>query len=38
MNAAETSKLAVFEGKRIGKTLHEGKWWFSIMDVIEALV
>ena len=32
------SKLAVFEGKRIRKTLHEGEWWFSIIDVIEVLV
>jgi len=38
MNAEETSKLAVFEGKRIRKTLHEGEWWFSIIDVIDALV
>ena len=38
MSAEETSKLAVFEGKRIRKTLHEGEWWFSIIDVIEALV
>lgn len=32
------SKPAVFEGKRIRKTLHENEWWFSIIDVIEALV
>jgi hypothetical protein len=38
MNAEETSKLAVFEGKRIRKSLHEGEWWFSIIDVVEALV
>ena len=38
MNAAEESRLAVFEGKRIRKTLHDGEWWFSIIDVIEALV
>lgn len=31
-------KPAVFEGKRIRKTLHEGEWWFSIIDVIEVLV
>ena len=31
-------KLAVFEGQRIRKALHEGEWWFSIIDVIEALV
>ena len=28
----------MFEGKRIRKTLHEDAWWFSIIDVIEALV
>lgn len=38
MSEPEASKLAVFEGKRIRKTLHEGEWWFSIIDVIEALV
>lgn len=31
------SKLAVFEGKRIRKVLHEGEWWFSIIDVVEVL-
>jgi len=30
MSAEETSKLAVFKGKRITKALHEGEWWFSI--------
>jgi prophage antirepressor-like protein len=34
----KTTKLAVFEGKRIRKILHEGEWWFSIIDVIETLV
>ena len=34
----KTTKLAVFEGKRIRKILHDGEWWFSIIDVIEALV
>ncbi len=38
MNADEPSKLAVFEGKRIRKTLNEDEWWFSVIDVIEALV
>jgi DNA-damage-inducible protein D len=38
MNEKQASKLAVFEGKRIRKTLHEGEWWFSVIDVIEALV
>ena len=34
----KTTKLAVFEGKRIPKILHGGEWWFSIIDVIKALV
>jgi DNA-damage-inducible protein D len=38
MNAKKTARLAVFEGKRIRKILHEGEWWFSIIDVIEVLV
>ena len=38
MSKQEASKLAVFEGKRIRKILHEGEWWFSIIDVIEVLV
>jgi DNA-damage-inducible protein D len=38
MSQQKASKLAVFEGKRIRKVLHEGEWWFSIIDVIEALV
>ena len=33
-----TSKLAFFEGKHIRKTLHEGEWWFSIIDIVEVLV
>ena len=32
MNAEEASKLAVSEGKRIRKALHEGEWWFSIIE------
>ena len=38
MSKQKASKLAVFEGKRIRKVLHEGEWWFSIIDVVEVLV
>ena len=31
------NKLAVFEGKRIRKILHNNEWWFSIIDIIEVL-
>lgn len=37
MSEPEASKLAVFEGKRIRKTLHEGHWWFVLVDVVAAL-
>jgi prophage antirepressor-like protein len=33
----ETTKIAVFNGKQIRKTLRNSEWWFSITDVIEAL-
>ena len=32
------SKIAVFEGKGIRKTLHNGEWWFVIEDVVLALI
>ena len=33
----ETTKIALFKGKKIRKTLHENEWWFVINDVIVAL-
>jgi DNA-damage-inducible protein D len=30
-------KLAVFQDKTIRRTLHQGEWWFSIIDVIQVL-
>jgi len=37
MTAKEIAKLAVFEGKEIRKTIHNGEWWFSVADVVQAL-
>ena len=37
MTAKEIIKLAVFEGKQIRKILHEGEWWFSVIDVVGVL-
>lgn len=31
------NKLVVFKGKQIRRTLHENEWWFSVIDVIEAV-
>lgn len=33
----ETTKIAIFKGKEIRKTIHKDEWWFVIIDVIEAL-
>ncbi|MFH0820744.1 MAG: Bro-N domain-containing protein [Candidatus Peregrinibacteria bacterium] len=33
----ETAKLALFEGKVIRKIIHNNEWWFSVVDVCEAL-
>jgi DNA-damage-inducible protein D len=33
----ETTKIAVFKGKEIRKTIQKNEWWFSISDVVEAL-
>jgi len=32
-----TTKIAVFRKKEIRKIIHNKEWWFSIVDVIEAL-
>ena len=37
MTAKEITKLDVFEGREIRKTIHNGEWWFSVADVVEAL-
>ncbi len=33
----ESTKIALFKGKQIRKIFHEKEWWFSVIDVIEAL-
>lgn len=33
----EGTKIALFKGKQIRKTLHQDEWWFVINDIIEAL-
>ena len=33
----ETTKIALFKGKQIRKTLHNNEWWFSVVDTVEAL-
>jgi len=33
----ETTKDVLFKGKKIRKALFQKDWWFSVVDVIEAL-
>lgn len=33
----ETTQIALFKGKEIRKTLYNNEWWFSVVDVVEAL-
>jgi DNA-damage-inducible protein D len=35
--AKQASKIAVFKGKKIRKVIHNNEWWFSVIDIIEAL-
>ncbi len=38
MTAKEIAKLAVFDGREIRKTIHNGEWWFVVEDVVLALI
>ena len=33
----QTTKIAIFKGKGIRKTIYKNEWWFSVIDVVEAL-
>ncbi|MBI3103579.1 Bro-N domain-containing protein [Candidatus Daviesbacteria bacterium] len=39
MNAdsLESTKISLFKGKKIRKTLYKNEWWLSVVDVCEAL-
>jgi len=34
----EITKIALFKGKKVRKTIHKNEWWLVINDVIEVLV
>lgn len=36
-NKIMTTKIAIFKGKTIRKIIYKKEWWFSIIDIIEAL-
>lgn len=33
----EVTRIAFFKGAQIRKTLHNGEWWFSVVDVVRVL-
>jgi len=33
----DTSKIAVFNGNVIRKTVYDNEWWFSVIDVVAVL-
>lgn len=33
----DDTRIAIFKKKEIRKTLHNGEWWFSVIDIVEAL-
>lgn len=36
-NIIENTQIALFKGKKIRKILHQNEWWFSVVDVAQAL-
>jgi prophage antirepressor-like protein len=32
-----STKIAIFKGKQVRKTIHNNEWWFSVVDVCEVL-
>lgn len=33
----QETKIAIFRGQQIRKTIYKNEWWFSVIDVIEVL-
>src|SRR3989338_3420330 len=32
-----TTKVAIFQNKKIRKTIYRNEWWFSIVDIVDVL-
>ena len=32
-----STRIAIFKGKKVRKTIHNNEWWFSILDIIAVL-
>ena len=33
----KTTKIALFQGRKIRKTIYKNEWWFSVADIVEVL-
>jgi len=33
----ENTRIAIFKGRKVRKTIYHNEWWFSVVDVVEAL-
>jgi prophage antirepressor-like protein len=33
----DTTKIVLFKNQKIRKTIHNNEWWFSVVDVVQAL-
>ncbi|MBU0974138.1 Bro-N domain-containing protein [Patescibacteria group bacterium] len=36
-SAIITTKIAIFKGKKVRKIIYNNEWWFSVVDVVQAL-
>lgn len=36
-NIMETTKISLFKGKQIRKTIYQNEWWFAVVDIVAAL-
>ena len=35
--AITTTKFAIFKGTKVRKVIFQNEWWFSVVDIVEAL-
>ncbi|MDO8639898.1 MAG: hypothetical protein Q7R53_03140, partial [bacterium] len=37
-DTAFETRIAIFRGKNIRKTIYKNEWWLSVVDVVQALI
>ncbi|MDO8577044.1 MAG: Bro-N domain-containing protein [Candidatus Daviesbacteria bacterium] len=37
IDTVSVTRIAIFKGKNIRKTIYQNEWWFSVVDIIEVL-